>query len=430
MKRCFPLLAIALGLLAASCLGSFGRTRPAEDPFRGRGPLVFPEDVRGRRAPAEEAFQVVEYAPAPSGASGAAAGPPTVAAPPVVAWENLEGGVWVLFSEPVMPLGQAAPAAVAAGISPNVEGRWRWYGSRLLSFEPAGSLEPAVEYLVSLDPGLRSLSGAELAGMNAFRFRTPPLELVALSPSGEDVPPEECRELRVTFNFPVEPETILPSLRLEVSAAAAGHAPAGETPGQGSQEGREPRGRRVAFRAEYDPELAGDDLLARRVLVLTPRRELPWNSRVTVRLLAGARPAPRNYGTGEEQSLGFSTLLPLSLVKGEVYEWLPTVGAGLVFNHPLAAERAASFIEVDLPGYDLAANLEVYGAVAELRNLPVPFESSFAVRVRAGLEDLYGQALSGDVELDLEVGPAASYAYLHAEGDRILEAGFPPVVSV
>ncbi|MBN1836575.1 MAG: hypothetical protein JW820_12045 [Spirochaetales bacterium] len=427
MKPWYALLPLTLGLLAVSCLGNLGRARPAEDPFRGRGPLVFPEDLQGREVPAEQAFRVVEYAPA--GAASAAAAVP---------WENLEGGLWVLFNEPVVPLGQTAPTAPVAAISPPVEGTWRWYGSRLLAFEPGGSseaggsLEPATQYLVSLDPGLRSLSGQTLSGMNAFHFRTPALELVSLSPSGEDVPPEECRELRVTFNFPVELETILPSLRLEASAVPAGQRiPGGTSAGEApSREGRMPRGRRVASRAVYDPELAGDDLLARRVLVLTPRRELPWDSRVTLRLQAGARPAPGTYGTETEQSLGFTTLRPFALVRGEVYTWLPSAGAGLVFNHPLEAERAASFIEVDLPGYDLHGNLEVYGAVAELTNLPVPFESSFGVRVRAGLQDLYGQRLAEDLEIELEVGPAPAYARLRAEGDRLLEAGFPPTVAV
>ncbi len=132
--------------------------------------------------------------------------------------ENLEGGVWVLFNKPVVPLARLSKpisASSVLSITPRVEGTFRWYGSRLLSFEPKGQLAPATEYRVSVNKSLRSLEGEAITGDTAFTFRTEPLGIVAMSPQGHDVIPEASKEIVITFNFPVDLPTIVPFIRLE-----------------------------------------------------------------------------------------------------------------------------------------------------------------------------------------------------------------------
>ena len=127
--------------------------------------------------------------------------------------ENLEGGIWVLFNRPVVALAvlqKPVTSSKLLSISPRIEGVYRWYGSRLFSFEPKGPLAPATEYSFSVSKSLRSLAGESLAGDTRFSFRTEPLGLVSLTPQGSDVPPESCTELIATFNFPVDLKTIVP----------------------------------------------------------------------------------------------------------------------------------------------------------------------------------------------------------------------------
>ncbi len=381
MKRA-PLPALAaLLLVLAGCPGRLGLASKADE-------RVYPEQAAAQSLP-EDAFRVVEFGP-----TG------------VVPWENVEGGVWVLFSDPVVPLarlGEPIRETAALRIEPAVAGVYRWYGSRLLSFEPEEALQPATEYTVSLDPAQRSLEGKTLAGMNAFRFRTPPLRMVALDPEGKDVPPEACRQLAITFSYPVDLALIRRSLRVEAD------------------------GRARSFTAAYAEGRADDDLLAHRVVVLKMKRELPWDRDVVVRLLQGARPGRQNYGTLEDRSLGFHTLKPFELTGSEVQDRLTGVTAELTFNHPLKEGTLLPHLVVDLEGWQPEGNVDVEGGTAWLHNLPAPFESSFTLRLRAGLEDLYGQQLAADRTLQLEVGPAGSYVRFHAEGDRFLESGFPPL---
>ena len=389
---------LVLGL--SGCLGGIGGGETGGAASLDTRDLIFPEQVPAASIP-EEAFQVSEYAPVGT-----------------VPWQNLEGGVWVLFSEPLIPLsglGKPATESEQLRIHPPVEGIYRWYGSRLLSFEPTTPLVPATEYTAILNRELTSLGGSPLQGMNAFRFRTPPLQLMALEPAGADVPPEACRELLLYFNFPVDPATV--SRFLEVEAA----------------------GRTYPFVAARALEAAGEsrtpsaltvDRERSRALLLKMQEELPWDSEVLVRLLEGARPGQQNYGTDREQRLSFHTLEPFRLEYGEVYDWLPAIEAGLIFNHPVAEQDLLSYLDVHLPGYQARSNLEVYGNAVYLKNLPVEFESTFSITLSPGLQDIYGQVLADGESVDLEVGPAASYAHFRASGNRILEAGFPPVAAV
>ncbi|HYW85358.1 MAG TPA: Ig-like domain-containing protein, partial [Spirochaetia bacterium] len=155
----------------------------------------------------------------------------------VVPHENLEGGVWVLFNKPVVALKTLAKPATSSpllAITPRVEGIYRWYGSRLLSFEPKGQLVPATEYTFTVSKSLQSLEGDALTGETKFSFRTEPLELVSVTPSGSDVVPETSGEVIVTFNFPVDLKTILPFIRLQAGGAdvpfKAARSPVGRSP--------------------------------------------------------------------------------------------------------------------------------------------------------------------------------------------------------
>ncbi len=389
MKRLL-LLSLAAAFVFTGCLADLlGRER-SDSALAGR---VFPEDAPPLEELPEGSLAVVEHAPTGE-----------------VPWENLEGGAWVLFNKPVVPLARLpkpAASSEAMRLQPALPGVFRWYGSRLLAFEPEGAPAPATEYTVLIDPRLKAQDGSTLAGLDAFRFRTPALRLLSLEPSGTDVEPESCRTLQLTFNYPVQLDTLRPAL--EVRADGRGYPfelrhPRGE--GRGQEQGEE-----------------------QRVLLLDMKRELPWDAEVTVRLAAGARPRPEAYGTPEEQSLGFHTLEPLRVENAELYDWLASVEASLQFNHPLA-EGALDFVRVELPGYRVEENAEVTGASISLRNLPVAFESTFTVTVRAGLRDLYGQSLPADRSFTLEVGPASSYVSYRASGDLLLEKGFPPVAVV
>ena len=161
----------ALLLVLAACSG-LRTPDPIAPAPRMKVPVVLAALTSSSSDPGEEPFAVAEVGP-----SG------------VVPHENLEGGVWVLFNKPVIALktlDKPATSSTILSLSPQVEGIFRWYGSRLYAFEPKGQLAPATEYTFRISPSLQSLQGEALSGDMAFTFRTEPLQLVSVSPSGGD----------------------------------------------------------------------------------------------------------------------------------------------------------------------------------------------------------------------------------------------------
>ncbi|HUI70785.1 MAG TPA: Ig-like domain-containing protein, partial [Spirochaetia bacterium] len=331
----------------------------------------------------------------------------------VVPHENLEGGVWVLFNKPVVPLARLSKpisASSVLSISPRVDGIYRWYGSRLLSFEPKGQLAPATEYTVSVSKSLHSLEGEALSGDAEFTFRTEPLGIVNLSPQGNDVIPEASKEIVITFNFPVDLGIIVPFIHLEADGSP------------------------VRFKASRtvvkDKSELGPYENADRLVSLFPSEDLPRDADVKVIVSRGAKPRPENYGTAEDITAGFHTLTPLMLETSEIAMSSTAPSALLQFNHALAEDSVLGNLKVPLKGYSLEKNVEVAGAWVTLSQLPVPFESKFTMQVLRGLTDIYGQSLGEDQTVSLDVGPAATYVSFRGTGQKLLESQFPARVAV
>ena len=311
--RVLALLAAAIALISACA-----NPRPVA---RER-----PGAILAAYSPSQEGFKIAETGPTGT-----------------VPHENLEGGVWVLFSQPVVPLKKLEKPASSSdilSITPRVDGIYRWYGSRLFSFEPKGQLAPATEYVVKVTSSLRSLAGDALTGDTEFRFRTEPLGIVSISPQGSDVIPEASKEIVITFNFPVDLPVILPSIRLLADGAS------------------------VRFRAARpvisDKRELGPYENADRLVSLTPAAPLPRDADVKVIVLAGARPKAGNYGTSEEMSGGFHTLLPLEIESSDVSLDGPSPSVVLRFNHSLDEQSVTANIRVPIRGYSVEKNIGTF----------------------------------------------------------------------
>lgn len=319
--------------------------------------------------------------------------------------ENLEGGIWILFNKPVVALRGGEKPALSSPvmrITPKTEGTYRWFGSRLLCFEPKTVLEPATQYVIQVTAETRSLSGEPLSGADEFPFHTEPLSMVSISPSGDDVPTAKARKILIGFNFPVDPKTVASSIEVEAG------------------------GRHILFRAARPDEDIPEDRLLLLELKAEPRRD----EDVTVRLLSGARPKPESFALEQEQALGFHTLRPFALTESRLQTRTAAPSLSLTFNHPVDADSLAQGVRFDLPGYDPAANAEVWENTVTFSGLPVPFESKLRLRLLAGLADLYGLQLGRDEDLVLDVGPAGSTVGFRHAGDALLESGLPATVVV
>ncbi|WP_319478491.1 MG2 domain-containing protein [Marispirochaeta aestuarii] len=336
--------------------------------------------------------------------------------------------IYVTFNQPMVPLsklGDPLKTHPHLSIEPPVDGFFRWYGSRLLSFEPSQPFDGQREYRVSLKRGIASLGGKKLDEALEFTFHTEHLDfsqVYAGKPESfglvdqDDVPPETARHITCEFTWPVNPE--FTASFLSVRSGNTEYSFRAERPGEESFDGPEQR--------------------LERTLVLTLDRILPEDSDVQVVLKSGAASDEGYLGRTEESMRSFRTLKPFIFRRMRSYSYtFPGSDKGdanplfLEFSHPLGEtepEEIAPFITTSLEVDDIADHIEIWDNIIKLNNLPVDYESVYRVDIASGLRDVHGRSLASGESLEVEVGPATRYYYFPDTGSRMLEAQFDPKI--
>jgi hypothetical protein len=162
MKRkalIFPVLPCFLAILAVfvfgSCKGKAGSSATTD--------FSAPHVSAGKPAPGLEAYRIAYYE-AVSGAEDSGAGNIQESNEPfrIVDYgprdelpsEIKKPSIFVVFSQPVVPLAKLGDPikedAELFTIQPPLKGVYRWYGTRLLSFEPDGESMPQQEYRITV----------------------------------------------------------------------------------------------------------------------------------------------------------------------------------------------------------------------------------------------------------------------------------------
>jgi uncharacterized protein YfaS (alpha-2-macroglobulin family) len=343
--------------------------------------------------------------------------------------ENSRPVIYGAFNHPVVPLsalGSVINNYEFMEISPPVKGVYRWYGSRLISFEPDETLLTEQEYLVTFKAGLSSLGGKELKNDFSFAFQTEALEVVTFYPGTplepwlgdfegvvKEVPPEQAKHLTVSFNHKVDKEILVPQLR--VVSSLGEHS----------------------FKADYphDPDNKLPAVFKERTLVLILDQEPSAQDQLSVVIPPGTHSREGSLGTREEQQVSLSTLSAFRFIEYDDYNWrFPREGDADVrpvyieFSHPLDPESFLDYLEISLDGVNPEEHVTVWDKYMRINALPVEYDSTYQITLKKGLKDIYGRVLDRDSVLDIEVGPASSYYYLPYGGFRFLEAAFPPRV--
>lgn len=353
-----------------------------------------------------EPFEVVEYGPRE-----------------VIPSEVKRPSLYFLFSQPVVPLaelGRPISPPDFISIDPPLAGVFRWYGSRLLSFDAAQDVIPQHEYTVRFAPTLRSLGGKPIRGRLEYAFRT---EYLSLSDwylgdefdraDPQDAPIQDASRITLVFNYPVNIETIGRYIR--VRSGEGSFAYTLSRPVSGSR------------------RLSEEELL--RTVVIQVERFFPENSEVTVTLEAGYRSEEQLLGNPEARTISFKTIAPFGFVRHSTRSYSfpgsdreDSNPVFLEFTHPVDPDSLAGAFST-VPSMAIAPeNIEVFDRTVKISGLRVPYESSYTIIVGTAVKDIYGRALPSPVRAEIEVGPAPRYAYFPNTGTRMLEAAFGPKI--
>ncbi|WP_100217035.1 MG2 domain-containing protein [Treponema primitia] len=337
--------------------------------------------------------------------------------------------IYVVFSQPVVPLSRLG-APIRDGkafftVEPAMEGVYRWYGSRLLAFEPDAESLPQRRYTVTISDRLQSLGGKRLTGERSFSFETERLSLLTWSlGTGEqyvfpwDVGPEDGGLINLIFSYPVNLTEIMKWI--EIRGA----------------------GRTWPFTVSR-PEIIKDWGFLRGRSAAAPeqgvrlslRERLPPDTDVEIRILAGARSEADWLGSKEEQRESFHTLRPFRFGRYSVRtdsnprtQEGDTIPISLDFTHGIDPEGVENYFSIDGIGALKKENIHVYGDRVILNRLPLEYQHEYTVRIAAELKDLWGRQLGQAQVIQVKVGDANSYVYIRNTGSKMLEAGFPPMI--
>jgi uncharacterized protein YfaS (alpha-2-macroglobulin family) len=304
--------------------------------------------------------------------------------------------VTITFDEPMVPLAtldDLDASDVPAVITPAVEGRWRWVGTRTLRFEvePGATdrLPAATEYRVEVPAGTTSEIGHRLAAAVAFEFATPPPRLTSFVGERDRLGLEPV--FVAVFDQRVDPAAVLPTIT--VSAAS----------------------QPVELRLASDDEVADDhdaaravaDALEGRAVAFRPVGPLPVDTPLTITVGPGT-PSDEGPLTGTEPK----TYVARTFGALEVRRTECGYGDGCVPLTPLTIELTN---ELDLDAFAAeqitvtprvpGLAVDVYGPVIQLVG-NTDGNTDYTVTLDAGLSDVFGQTLGTDTTVSFSVGPA------------------------
>jgi uncharacterized protein YfaS (alpha-2-macroglobulin family) len=329
--------------------------------------------------------------------------------------------IYVVFSQPVVPLaklGEPIKKSDFFTIDPPVEGVYRWYGSRLLSFETDAESMPQRRYTVTVSDKIKSLGGKSLQGERSFSFETERLSALEWElGDGErwiwdgNVHPEDAKQIRVIFSYPVNLEEI--AKWIEVRAG----------------------GKTWPFKLERFPKIDEKRYRKEQGVIVRVNDKLPLDTDVVMALKQGARSEPGWLGTKEEKTWKFHTLLPFKYENVSVRAYSSpqtqesdSIPISLEFSQEVEPDGVEKYFSVTGFPALKKENIHVYGSTVVINNLPLEYEKNYTVRISAELKDLYGRVLGRAESVLAEVGEANSYVYFRNTRSRMLEAGYPPKI--
>ena len=305
----------------------------------------------------------------------------------------------VTFDQPMVPLGtldQLDAAEVPAVVTPAIEGRWRWIGTRTLRFEiepgQVDRLPAATEFTVEIPAGTVSQTGGALDEAVTWTFATTPPEVSTVTPMHDSLPLEPV--FFIGFDQVVDPDAVLTTMALTADG-----------------EGR-------ALRLASEDEIEADDrvrpaveaALDGRWLAVRPVEPLPVDTAVALTVGPGTPSAEGPRTTTSADVHRGRTYPPLAVDDhGCSYgdDCVPGTPLFVDFTNPLdPATFDPELVTVDPAIAGLTVNhfgdrIELIGATTG--------RTAYTVTLHAALADVHGQTLGRDQTVVIETGEARPY---------------------
>ena len=306
----------------------------------------------------------------------------------------------VTFSQPMVAVTSQEEAAKYAPVelSPNVEGRWRWLGTKTLMFDTDKRFPMATKFTARVPKGTKSATGQVLAKDAVWTFTTPPPKVETFMPNGAITKRDALMFL--SFDQAINPESVLKTI-----AVTAG-------------------GKRLSTRLATQAEIDADQSIGYYAKTVQPGRwlafrainadgstadALPGASAIGVAVQVGTPSAEGPLTTIKAQNFGFQTFSKPKFNAGycgwrENKSCSPFETWYLEFNNSLdAAKFSTEMIKIE-PAVE---GLKIFpsGNYVYVQGYKKG-KTTYKVTIDGAVSDTFGQSLGQSATATIKVGSA------------------------
>jgi uncharacterized protein YfaS (alpha-2-macroglobulin family) len=330
----------------------------------------------------------------------------------------------VTFSQPMVAVTSQEEAAKYAPVelSPQVEGRWRWLGTRTLMFDTTKRFPMATKFTARVPAGTKAANGQVLQKDFVWTFTTPAPKVELMFPANQIVRRDALMYL--SFDQAIDPATVLGTVKV--------------TGG----------GRTMTLRLATNEEIAAEGSVSYYSKQAQPGRwlafravnadgsisnALPAASAITVTVEKGTASAEGPLRTEKPQSFSFNTYSKFAF-SGGYCGWRdnrncsPFESWYVEFNNSIDASKFSKEmvkVEPAVEGLNIypAGNRIYFQGYKKGR-------TSYRVTVDRALLDVFGQTLGQPATATIKVGSAEQSLYSQGGSMAILDPNAKPTFSI
>ncbi|MEZ5308177.1 MAG: alpha-2-macroglobulin family protein [Pyrinomonadaceae bacterium] len=317
---------------------------------------------------------------------------------------NLAPDLTVTFSHPMVAVtGQEdASKTVPVSITPSIEGRWRWLGTKTLMFDTDKRFNMASVYKVSIPAGTKSATGQVLQKEVSWTFTTPPPKMVRYYPTSNIANRNEV--MYIEFDQKIDPDSMLSKINVFGGKTKMNLRLLTEEELKGSSafyysKNAEP-GRWLAFRA-----VNADG---------STENALPGDTSILVSVPKGSPSAEGPRTTEADQQYGFRTYGPMKYVEGFCgykgnSQCTPFDNWYLRYTNPIDGSKFDPSMVTITPKVE---GLKIYPSGSGIYISGVKKgKTRYTVAINDEVYDTFGQKASGPGKAVINVGSAPLMMY-------------------
>jgi uncharacterized protein YfaS (alpha-2-macroglobulin family) len=316
----------------------------------------------------------------------------------------------VMFDHPMVPLEELpegeGPAMLT--ISPKVPGKYRWLGSKAMTFTPSKRFPYSQEITITIPAGIRSLDNYALSREFQWSFKTIRPKLASHFPSDNQRWVKLDSSVLLVFNQPVDPDGVKEFLSLiQVDKA--------------DKESAAPFSLRQPNAQELkDLEMS---ISADVALILKPEGQLKTAHSYYVEARSGLPGKEGPLGMEKSAVFQFETFEEFAFLELDLEgELNPTVPLQFSFSNPVTykdlLEKIRFIPEITIPDYYFSwDHAESYLWL----NLPFAAETEYEMIIPADVEDNFGNLLGKEERVAFKTGSFPPSIYM-TTGHGIIES--------